>query len=123
MKKRNATIPSLFTQDMNGTLKFYEQYLGFSKTSEWKTNDTLIWAEIKRQDTTLWFFANPLDQIPTPIFSGLIYIFIDDVDAFAKVLNEKLDIRWGPVTQDYGLRELGLKDNNGYFLVFAQDAA
>lgn len=123
MQKGNATIPSLFTPDMDETLSFYEQALGFTKTSEWKADDKVTWAELRRQDTTIWFFANPLDQHPSPTFSGLIYIFIDNVDTFATTLDEKINVSWGPIDQDYGLRELGLKDNNGYFLVFAQDTA
>ncbi len=32
-----------------------------------------------------------------------------------------MPFEWGPETQHYGLRELGIKDLNGYYLVFATD--
>jgi hypothetical protein len=51
----------------------------------------------------------------------LIYVFVDDVDALAKQLEGQAHFEWGPETQPYGLRELGIKDLNGYYLVFAKD--
>ena len=62
-----------------------------------------------------------IDGAPQPVFSGLIYVFVDDVDAMAARIGGKARIEWGPETQDYGLREVGVKDLNGYLLVFARD--
>ena len=56
------------------------------------------------------------------MFSGLIHVFVDDMDAVAERLRARVRLEWGPETQDYGLRELGLKDVNGYYPVFARDA-
>ena len=36
-------------------------------------------------------------------------------------LKGHVPFEWGPETQPYGLRELGIKDLNGYYLVFATD--
>ena len=66
--------------------------------------------------------ANALTHHPKPVLSGLIYVFVDDVDSTAAHLDGKVPFDWGPETQDYGLRELGIHDLNGYYLVFAQDA-
>ncbi len=55
------------------------------------------------------------------MFSGLIYVFVDDVDAVAKHLEGQVPFEWGPETQEYGLREFGIRDVNGYYLVFARD--
>ena len=49
-------------------------------------------------------------------------MFVDDVDAMAARLQGRVTFEWGPETQDYGLRELGIRDDNGYYLVFARDA-
>ena len=44
-----------------------------------------------------------------------------DVDALAQRLASSVSFEWGPETQDYGLREVAIKDLNGYYLVFARD--
>lgn len=71
-------------------------------------------------EARIWFFSHALDNVPHPVFSGLIYIFIDDVDGFATSLSKDVKKRWGPEKQEYGLCELGIEDCNGYLLVFAK---
>ncbi len=67
--------------------------------------------------------ANALPDQPAPVMSGLIYLFVEDVDALAaRLAPQPVPIEWGPETQDYGLRELAIRDLNGYRLVFATDA-
>lgn len=120
--KRAPVIPSLYAPDIEATLEFYVDVLGFVKTGEWRENETVSWAEVSLGASQIWFFKNALDDQPKPQFSGLIYVIIDDVDAMAVRLTDKADIKWGPETQEYGLRELGIEDNNGYYIVFAQDS-
>ncbi len=69
----------------------------------------------------IWFFCHGIEDKPGPAFSGLIYLFVDDVDAEAKRLKGGATIRWGPEDQHYGLRELCIEDYNGYLVWFAQD--
>ncbi len=118
---RGPVIPSFFAPDMEQTLAFYTGVLGFSQTGCWTDKEETVWAELALGDAKLWFFRHALDQHPDPVFSGLVYIFIEDVDEMANQLHGKVDIEWGPESQEYGLRELGIKDNNGYFIVFAKD--
>ena len=108
---------------MVATQTFYKNILGFGQTGEWIHEGRLTWIELKREDTHIWFFANPLTGHNKPVLSGLIYIIIDDVDGMAKTLSGNVPFEWGPESQEYGLRELGIKDNNGYYLVFAQEMA
>ena len=120
--KRAPVIPSLFTPDLSRAVRFYQETLGFRQTGSYRDDDgTEIWAEVTLGESRLWFFANALDRQPGPALSGLIYVFVDDVDALAARLAGRVAFEWGPETQEYGLRELGLRDLNGYYLVFAQD--
>ena len=118
---RSPVIPSLYVPDLDAALRFYTQTLGFTKTGAYEKDGETYWAEVARGEARLWFFSNALDDIPKPTFSGLIYVFVDDVDALAKQLSGQAYFEWGPETQPYGLRELGIKDLNGYYLVFAKD--
>jgi len=120
--KRSPVIPSLFAPDIVQTVSFYVDLLGFQQTGSYKGEDgSEIWAEVTLGESRIWFFSNALDKQPVPAFSGLIYVFVDDIDALAKSLEGNVLFAWGPETQVYGLRELGIQDVNGYYIVFAQD--
>jgi len=119
--KRSPVTPSLFAPDLSATLRFYTDVLGFEQTGAYEEDGETFWAEVARGEAHIWFFANALDDLPHPTFSGLIYVFVDDVDVLATKLEGRVSIDWGPETQPYGLRELGIKDLNGYYLVFAKD--
>ena len=119
---RAPVTPSLFAPDLPKTVRFYVDVLGFRKTGSYVEDDgSEIWAEVALGEARVWFFPNALTGHAEPVFSGLIYVFVDDVDALAARLEGQVAFEWGPETQEYGLRELGIKDINGYYLVFARD--
>ena len=123
--ERNAVTPSLQVADMAASLTFYTQRLGFEVTGSWDDHGETVWAEVSRDTpqgrAVLWFFTHPIPDRPTPVFSGLIYLFLGDVDALAAQLAEHVTPRWGPETQDYGLREFGFEDPDGYLVCLAED--
>ena len=120
--KRSPVTPSLYAPDISKTVEFYINKLAFEQTASYTDdNGAEIWTEVALDESRLWFFANPLSQQPGPAFSGLIYLFVPDVDLVSARLSTKVSVEWGPKTQDYGLRELGIRDINGYYIVFAHD--
>ena len=120
--ERAPVTPSLFAPRLPETVRFYVETLGFRQTGSYKEDDRYeIWAEVAMGEARIWFFSNALEEQPEPVFSGLVYVFVDGVDAIAHKLEGRVPFQWGPETQEYGLRELGIKDPNGYYLVFAQD--
>ncbi len=120
---RQAVTPSLFSDDLDNTIAFYLTELGFRQTGIYhdQGDPGPTWTELSLGKANIWFFANPLGGFPKPAFSGLIYLFVDDVDSYHLTLGASVEIAWGPQSQPYGLRELGIRDCNGYYLVFAQD--
>lgn len=134
---RGPVVPSLYTADMAATQRFYVEQLGFGRTGEWVEDGGLKWMELKHPalvtspakdggsaaPLTFWFFANNLTGQNRAVCSGLIYCLIADVDGYAGGLSDQVTISWRPEDMAYGLRELGLRDNNGYTLVFAQEQA
>ncbi|MBO6506115.1 MAG: VOC family protein [Kordiimonadaceae bacterium] len=119
--RRNPVIPSLYAPDLDATIAYYVETLGFEETGNWTEDGTRTWAEVSLGSSIVWFFANPIDDRPSAMMSGMIFIFVDDVDSVAERLRGEVDFRWGPEEQPYGLREVGVEDPNGYLLVFAQD--
>ena len=121
--QRAPITPSLFAPDVPETVRFYVDTLGFRQTGSYRADSgSETWAEVAHGGGRIWLFSNALDGKPEPVFSSLIYVFVDDVDAVAERLRGRVRFEWGPETQHYGLRELGMNDVNGYYLVFARDA-
>lgn len=124
--ERSALTISLYTPDVAKAVAFYVEELGFKHTAQWPGEDGApIWSEVAREGpkgtARIWFFSGEIDGIRGPALSGLVYLFVDDVDAEAARLSDRVVKKWGPEDQEYGLRELGVEDINGYLLCFAQD--
>lgn len=118
---RNPVVPNMFAPNLEETVAYYVEVLGFRVTGNWKEGGESIWVEVSLGSSVLWFFARAIEGRPQPVMSGLIYIFVEDVDALAETLEDKVAFRWGPENQPYGLREVAIEDLNGYLIVFAQD--
>lgn len=123
--ERSAITPSLYVPDVAAAVRFYTDVLGFSQTGAWAEDGETLWAEVTRTGpkgpARLWFFSGQIEGRPGPALSGVLYLFTASVDAEAARLAGKVNILWGPEDQEYGLRELGIEDLNGYMLCFAED--
>lgn len=124
--ERSALTISLYAPDVAAAVAFYVDELGFKQTGSWSEEDAPpIWSEVARDGpkgtARIWFFSHNIETRPGPMLSGLIYLFVDDVDAEAERLRGRIAFQWGPENQEYGLRELGIEDLNGYLLCLAQD--
>ncbi len=119
---RSPVTPSLYAPDLAAAISFYVDVFGFRKSGAYSDDDGVeIWAEVALGEGRIWFFSHALDDAPKAGFSGLIYVFVDDVDEMADRVGHRAVVSWGPETQAYGLRELGVRDLNGYLIVFAAD--
>jgi len=124
--ERSPLTVSLHAPDVAAAVRFYTEKLGFEDTGRWAEGDAPIWAEVSRPGplgtARIWFFSNPIDNRRGPMLSGVVYLFVADVDAEARRLRDAgVKIHWGPEEMPYGLREVGFEDLNGYLLCFAQD--
>ena len=117
MNMNNRIIPALLTRDMQQTLQFYTT-LGF------QTVGSDDWAEVSRDGVALQFHSTPPVGTPEqPVMSGTLYFYIGDVDALAAEFAGKAKFEWGPEVMPYGIKEFGLRDPNGYYVAFAEDAS
>ena len=55
-----------------------------------------------------------------PAFTGSLYFRTDDVDGLWRSLKDRARVCYPIEEFDYGMRELGVYDNNGYLLQFGQ---
>lgn len=111
--------PMLTTTDLNGTVDFYVQTLGFS------CNDLQMetgWASLQKDEIEI-MFALPNDHVPfnKPTFTGSFYFKTDNVDQLWEKLKDKTQICYHIENFEYGMREFAIYDNNGYLLQFGQE--
>ena len=69
------------------------------------TTDATDWCELARDGVVLQFLFYPRS-----------------VEALAKQIEGRIEPAWGIEVREWGSRELGLRDPNGYFLTFTEDA-
>lgn len=111
--------PMLYTPDVEGTVEFYVRILGFTcgdRLQDWS------WAAVHRDDIEI-MVARPNAHTPFngAVFSGSIYINVTDVDALWASVRDRVKVCYAPEEFDWGMREFGIWDLNGYLLQFGQD--
>ena len=57
-----------------------------------------------------------------PSFTGPLYFRPESVDALSEQIKEHTVPAWGPEVREWGTRELGVQDPDGYFLTFTEPA-
>ena len=116
--------PMLDAADIDETIAFYSDVLGFTVTNRMEG-----WVSLLRDD--VWLMFNQLhthehdpdeehdhEHPSEPVMTGSLYFNVDDVDRLAIDLGGKVAFTFGPTTQPHGMREIGFPDPNGYFLIF-----
>ena len=100
-------------EDLAATREFYAG-LGFEVSP--KVEDPLI---VALEGAAMLF--TELDPWKKRIgCSGTIYFAVNDVDAFYARVPRGVEIAWPLQNMDYGSREFGLVDCNGYHIAFQQ---
>ena len=114
-------VPNLLVRDMTATLMFYREKLGFRQSGRYPEEGTPVWAEVARDGIVLQFYSEPPQGTPAePSFSGTLYFYPEAVADLAQEWQGQVEFAWGPEVMDYGMREFGIRDCNGYYLAFTE---
>ena len=120
--------PILWTKNLNETILFYENVLGFKATSNFPN-----FVYLSRGDVGIMFVLpedepddckdpeNREEFFPKPILTGSIYIYLDNVDELWETVNQKAIVKSTLEDREYFMRDFSILDNNGYEIVFGQD--
>jgi len=113
--------PMIWTEDLDGTVGFYREVLGFDCVER---NDKWGWASLSIDGVGI-MAARPNAHMPYDKigFTGSFYLRTDDVDAMWAKINGKARICYGIEEFPWGMREFAVYDNNGYILQFGQPLA
>jgi uncharacterized glyoxalase superfamily protein PhnB len=109
--------PMLQTMNLQKTINFYSQTLGFSVSAVWP-DEKPVWCMLERDGARVMFMIN--DHLGTPELTGTLYVETTDVLGLHQRIADKVTVLWGPEIYEYGMHEFAIKDNNGYTLSFGQ---
>lgn len=111
--------PIIRTDKMDETIEFYTTVLGFTCTEK---NDDWGWANLRKDGVEI-MLGKPDEHSPfdKPLFTGSFYINTDNADAVWEMLKDKVKVCYEPETFDWGMKEFGIYDNNGYLIQFGEN--
>lgn len=110
-------MPVIYTNELNDTIEFYSNIIGMTCTTDSVEN----WAIMKMDQAQLMIaLPNAHLEFNSPSFTGSFYFEIDDAEDFWNLVKEKVNVLYPLEEFDYGMREFGIYDNNGYLLQFGQ---
>ncbi len=121
--------PNLMVEDVNQTIDFYKNMLGFEVLATVPETGQFNWAMLKQGDVEMQFQtrASLSEEIPTfkdrAIGGALtLYIDIENVTQLHASLKDKVTIVQDMHTTFYGTQEFAIQDCNGFILSFSQGA-
>lgn len=136
-----SLTPNLMTENVNETIQFYCDRLGFQfqmglplstekPLREFSPDIPLQFAMINRNGTMLMLqsrasLAEECERFTNmPVAaSTTFYLEMDDLDTVLAKLDDDVQIVVPERTTFYGMRELWILDNNGYVITLAKKAA
>ena len=124
--RMTRAAPYFLVDDVFATAEFYRDVLGF--TFDEFFGDPPSFTIVERDDVRIMFrqvrpakaaVARPNRSVMDETFDA--YVYVSDVEQLATELRaKKADIVEGPVSRVYDMRELLVRDCNGYVLAFGQ---
>ncbi len=115
MKIKHLT-PMLGTLNLRRTIKFYKENLGFECMGMYPDEENPCWASLWNGDVEIAFSS----QDKKISMTGTIYLYVENVEEVWTQLKDKVEIVYPLSEFDYGMREFGIKDCNGYILNIGQ---
>jgi catechol 2,3-dioxygenase-like lactoylglutathione lyase family enzyme len=124
--RMTRVVPYFLVEDVFATAEFYRDVLGF--TFDEFFGDPPSFTMVERDDVRIMFrqirparagVARSNRTVMDETFDA--YLYVSNVDQLAAELTaKKADIVEGPVDRIYDMRELLVRDCNGYVLAFGQ---
>lgn len=115
MKLKSMT-PMLWTGDIEESIDFYTNHLGFSCTER---NEESGWATITKEDVEI-IFALPNSEAPFEMFTGSLYFKVEHLEEFYENIKDSVDLASELEENEKNEKEFSIFDNNGYILQFGQ---
>jgi catechol 2,3-dioxygenase-like lactoylglutathione lyase family enzyme len=123
--KLHHLSPILWTKNLEETISFYENILGFQGKSNFPN-----FVSLTRDEAEIMFIVpepesehikNGQAFFPKAFLTGSIFIFMDEVDKLWETVKDKPIVKTPIADRPYLMRDFSIFDNNGYELVFGEN--
>lgn len=119
--------PNLMVEDVNRTIDFYRDILGFTLITTVPEEGQFGWALMQRDGIEIMFQSRESLSQDMPIFKGRaigsslnFYIEVTGLKEFHQRIKAQVKIVEDFRTTFYGMQEFAIEDCNGYILSFAE---
>jgi lactoylglutathione lyase len=122
--------PNVMVEDVNKTIEFYRDLLGFQVNATVPDKGKFDWASMKRDAVELMFQSRSSLSSEIPAYADLpiggsltFFVQMDGLQELYDRLKGKVTLVQDLHTTFYGTREFAIRDCNGYVLTFAEAAS
>jgi uncharacterized glyoxalase superfamily protein PhnB len=132
MPQFNKLTPNLLVVNVERSLAFYIDVLGFERGMTVPEQSPFVFASVTSGSVEMFFndAATAVKEYPAfagkPIgATGTMFIEVDGsgtIDALHDRIKDRVTVTMRLVTQFYGMREFAIADPDGYVITFAQRA-
>lgn len=120
MTQFTALRPVFWTENLDETITFYMNVLGFTLMDR---NDDWQWASLRKDEIYIMLSQpNEHENNASIRFSGSFYFNVNKVDDLWEDLKTKAKVCYEIETFEWGMREFAIYDNNRYILQFGEPA-
>lgn len=119
--------PNIMVEDVNRTIQFYKEVLGFELITTVPEEGQFGWAMMKRGGVELMFQSRASLTEELPAFADraiggslTFYIEVDGLQDLYAGIKERVTIVQDMHTTFYGMREFAIQDCNGFVLSFSE---
>jgi uncharacterized glyoxalase superfamily protein PhnB len=119
MAEFQKVVPVLKVSDVQRAVDFYTGVLGF--TVCWRAaNDGGGENCMLLAGAANLLLSTGSHLGGTPQFTGTLYFHVTGVQEFIERVKNQAEVVWPLETMDYGQKEFGVRDGDGYTLAFAE---
>jgi uncharacterized glyoxalase superfamily protein PhnB len=126
--KLESLSPNLISDNVNASVDFYTKHLGFSLAASVPESGEFGWAMVQRDGVTIMFQSlkslkedMPSLELDKKGSIGTFFIKMKGLEELYNSVKGKVEIALEWRETFYGMKEFGIKDPDGYYMVFAED--
>lgn len=129
--KFTGSTPNLFTNDLDRSVAFYRDVLGFTVVTTVPDAAPFVFALLQRDDVTVYVndmasASREMQDMPGMASvvvgrSGVtLFVHLQDIEAFWETVRSRAPVVMPLKHQWYGMTEFSLADPDGYIVTFAE---